>query len=170
MEPSMTVTKLSQEQIEKAWALRQSGWTYQRIADLHGTWATNIKRILDKRYVHDKPLGAWKSNWTNPSDPHIIGYMAGIVDGEGSFVKANGKHWYFKLNMTDHEVLDLFASYGGTRVRARPPRTERHKPSYEWNLSRTVDVAEFCKAIYPYLKVPEKRRRVEEILAKLYAA
>lgn len=43
-----------------------------------------------------------------PTDAATLGYLAGLLDGEGTIVSINkGKHWTVVIGMTDEPVIPV---------------------------------------------------------------
>lgn len=113
-----------------------------------------------------------------PVDPAVLGYMAGIIDGEGS-ICTNGcvsrNHpWHVTFSNTNADVVMFFSQHGG-RVYRRHDASFRKgtiksvKPQYSWSLGRAVDVLAFLEAILPYLVIKHglALKAIENIKVKL---
>jgi hypothetical protein len=102
------------------------------------------------------------------------GYIAGLVDGEGtvSIEKVNRKDRKYgqykpivKISNTCREALDTIAKYvGGFRYTIKEGRTTHNskKPIYDIQLVRCKDVEVFLEMILPYLII--KRKHAELVL------
>lgn len=97
----------------------------------------------------------------NPLDPPTTAWLAGLIDGEGSFT-ARGHRIACSVVMTDRDVIDqLYGVVGaGTVVElsARPPRA---KTPYLWRLQRNEEVQVLAEAIGPLLSVRRRARLTE---------
>lgn len=91
-----------------------------------------------------------ESRLTLPTDPAVLAYCAGIIDGEGCIMRSNGS-WRVQVAMADFEAVDLLAEMGGSvqNVGAKPPR----KAIRRWLVMAQSEVAEFLSAIFPYLRI-----------------
>lgn len=100
-----------------------------------------------------------------------LGYLAGIIDGEGCINMAtarrnSGKTDTFArvaVEMTDPQVIEWLANlFGGYVIRARDRGVGR-KPTYRWQLTKSADILSFCRMIEPHLKVkgPQARKVIE---------
>ncbi|HEX9341199.1 MAG TPA: SANT/Myb-like DNA-binding domain-containing protein [Thermoplasmata archaeon] len=98
------------------------------------------------------------------SNPLDIGYVAGIVDGEGSIL--GPRNVAVRVNMATKEVIDhLWNLCGGTVTgpyEKRSGRSEICKPQYHWTISSAENVYQLLKVLLPYLIV--KRVKAEEVI------
>lgn len=101
------------------------------------------------------------------SNPLDIGYVAGIVDGEGSIVGA--PKVTIQVSMTTKEVIDhLWNLCGGTITgpyERRSGRSEICKPQYHWTISSAENAYQLLKILLPYLIV--KKEKAEEVIRLL---
>jgi len=103
-----------------------------------------------------------------PVNPAELGYLAGIIDGEGSIFR-NGHHpqrprWILDVANTDWSLIEWLLSLGGTCSEAnRPPR----RTVYHWKVCSRADVEALLTAIEPLLRI--KRGRARECLDELLA-
>jgi hypothetical protein len=102
--------------------------------------------------------------YSTPGNPVDVGYLAGIIDGEGSIGRV-GNGWRITVRMTDAEVIEKLHSYGGTRTYSE--RKAPRKPIYCWTVSRRACVLALLEDVYPHLRVPAKRERAEVAIAEL---
>lgn len=101
-----------------------------------------------------------------PSDPAVLGYLAGLFDGEGSVsigaakptsVRHSVSH-RLAVNISNNDeavILWLRAELGGT-VFITPPRTPRQNTSYRW-VVQGVNAIPFLEAILSYSRVKPDR-------------
>lgn len=105
------------------------------------------------------------------NDPAILGYAAGLIDGEGT-ISTNGRQWvgtrqcmptvYIKVLMTDVRPIQwLHQQFGGV-TRHVPARKATHKDAYYWCASPIL-AGEVLAALLPYLIV--KRSQAEKAIA-----
>lgn len=102
-----------------------------------------------------------------PADPAVLGYMAGLLDGEGCISEAgNPKGWRITIAMTDKPVIDWLGSFGGGTV-TTDHRRENYgrKTLWRWRLMRSRDVLVFLQTLRPYLRV--KQDRADEAIADI---
>jgi hypothetical protein len=104
-------------------------------------------------------------------DGNILAYVAGVMDGDGSFslIKRRGckSPLYFPMMQlaNEHECLiDLFVSmFGGRRfVRTKLAKTSK-KVSYNWKIEKKNMSIPFLESVSPYLII--KKERAEFLLA-----
>lgn len=99
-----------------------------------------------------------------PDDPATLGYIAGLLDGEGCVTKQNGR-WKVQIAMTHEPVIRWLGTMGGT-VRERKVNGNRQR-TWRWLLMRQIDVRDFLRAMHPLLLV--KADHVAAVLAEIDA-
>jgi len=96
-----------------------------------------------------------------------IGYVAGIVDGEGSIL--GPPKFTIQVSMTTKEVIDhLYNLCGGSVTgpsEQRSGRSEVCKPQYHWTISSAENVYQILKILLPYLIV--KKDKAESVVSFL---
>lgn len=93
-----------------------------------------------------------------------IAWMAGIIEGEGTFVASlrRGKRKYpsMTVRMTDEDIVRRLHEFTGVGAfGAMAVRGMMTKPAYTWKVSRKADFAEICRIIQPYMGI----RRSEQM-------
>lgn len=135
------------------------------IAKSYGRERSALYRLLKRQGIAIRNDGSWARTLTLPTDPLDIGYMAGLVDGEGSVMRPPRlEAWQVKVGMTDRCVIEWLASFGG--VFNVEPRPEGRKTAYSWTVTRRLDVAALLRLLAPHLRVPAKRERAEQAIAE----
>lgn len=112
----------------------------------------------------------------NPREAALLGYLAGIIDGEGtiriqriksgkSFVASKRRNpWYYaqvSIGMTDIRPLVLLREFTG-KGEIRNERVPSRKLIYRWVLGGRFDIIKFLNTLLPYLIV--KRQQAEIVL------
>ena len=108
-----------------------------------------------------------------PTDPLELGYIAGIVDGEGyigigvtlrkDIAKQPTHSVRVHIVNTDPRLPKWFCDrFGGSVNRQNPPQGKRWKPKYTWGCFGSRAEA-FIEAIEPYLII--KREQAQIVLA-----
>lgn len=92
-----------------------------------------------------------------PSTDREMGYVAGLLDGEGCITKNNGR-WKIQIAMTDEGVIRWLGEMGGT-VRERRVKGVR-RPCWRWLLMRQADVYALLVALLPLLRVKQDQANV----------
>lgn len=98
----------------------------------------------------------------NPREAGLLGYLAGIIDGEGTIgIKKHlprGKNrtmcyfLYLEVGMTNKEVLSLFQEiFGGSLNKDRS--SGRNKTMWRWNATGKIHIAAIINTLMPYLRV-----------------
>ena len=112
------------------------------------------------------------------SEEAEIAWLAGLLEGEGSFQTinswVNGKAYRYPkitVNMTDLDVIEHVARLFGTKVYVMPiyVREGYAPPKQQWRATSTGKrAAEWMRKLYPYLG-SRRQARIDEVLAE-YAA
>ena len=110
-----------------------------------------------------------KNNWT----PENLAWMAGLMEGEGSFMIDRDKHLKISCEMRDEDVilkLQRLAGFGNIwakDARVSSPRDlekgrsrENHSIMYRWYSGVSKDIYEFEMDLLPYMG----ERRAAKIL------
>lgn len=91
-------------------------------------------------------------------DPIALSWAAGLFEGEGCFtISTNSRTGYrqprIKLNSTDRDVVDRFASAMGVgQIRAENCQVKRGwKQQWEWYVSSRADIRDVIGLLWPYL-------------------
>jgi hypothetical protein len=86
-----------------------------------------------------------------------LSYLAGLLDGEGSFlIQENGNSYaaIIHIQMNDPEVLRwVQKTFGGVFSERGARNPERNEKSYTWKLNRREEVSLLCFTLSPFLKV-----------------
>ncbi|MBI4144681.1 LAGLIDADG family homing endonuclease [Candidatus Woesearchaeota archaeon] len=94
-----------------------------------------------------------------PRSPRVLGYIAGLLDGEGTVALFNRndvvgkKHPYVSIGNTNHRlILWLYKTMGGTVTSGWTGNT-KHKRCYVWRLQGTLNVLAFLRVMQPMLRI-----------------
>lgn len=97
-----------------------------------------------------------------------LAWIAGILEGEGSFVekhvKKGGRNYYYakiQCGMTDEDVVRRLHTLTGVGNVNGPsvPRKAGHKPMWHWSVGAQADVIPLLRALKPLMG----KRRSEKI-------
>lgn len=106
-----------------------------------------------------------------------LGYIAGIIDGEGSIMLVSARHKSFmeaqgrkypayypavRVGMIGREPLDLIVNFTGLGKVVLEKSYAGKRPVYRWRLTRKDEVYEFLKLIGPHLL--EKREQAKVLI------
>ena len=105
--------------------------------------------------------------YDNQREAVLIGYLAGIMDGEGSFSIAVSRNhparktpaYYHKvtMGMVYKEIVELFQTrYGGS---VREERVQNRRPIFRYNLQNREGIEKLLEELTPYL-VEKKERAI----------
>jgi len=92
-----------------------------------------------------------------------VAWFAGLMEGEGSFLKRRRWGMVLAIVMTDRDVLERVQQLFGGHLYDLKTRQSHWKPSYMWRLTIAAEAAHLSKLILPYMGV----RRAEAIGALL---
>lgn len=114
----------------------------------------------------------------NPLRPEQIGWLAGLLEGEGHFYKRSkaapdGVYVYpgVRLMMTDADVVERAYRLTGlgtfTAASASPSRVRAgHKQVALWSVDRTEEALEVMRAIRPWMG-QRRGERIDLLLARV---
>lgn len=99
-----------------------------------------------------------------------IGWIAGIIDGEGSITFSRHGKWRrpaLSVSSTDVEIIQrLKELLGGGYWKAKVERKNRpkYKPQWVWKLNGSKQVLKVLELIEPVLRCPKKKSRAKFLL------
>lgn len=109
-----------------------------------------------------------------PTDPAILGYAAGIIDGEGTIgikLQKNGHNpnaiyhtFKVRASNTDRRLIDWMQETFGGSVATKIPKQRNRKVSYYWSIPSGTGTV-FLRAVRPYLRVKGEQADVALALA-----
>lgn len=161
---------LTDAQVDEIYQRVKDGEGIYQLADEFDRAAASLYRLLKRRFDYTPdPRTRWPQTLFLPNDPLVIGYIAGIVDGEGSIIPekqhSNGGRYYVKVAMTDREVIEYLGSFGGVVNFWKKP--DHRKAAWAWLIHRRRDVRHLLECIGPHLRVPAKQERCRLALESL---
>lgn len=145
----------------------ENGMSIADVADTFKGSRSSIQRALRDSGVEMHPHGLRSRTIQIPSDPFVLGYIAGLLDGEGHLqIKKGSKSIGCKMSIysTTPEIMQwLLKNFGGA-VRYDTKRTIKHGwlPIGAWSLYRAQDVAALLVVLLPHLII--KREKAEHAL------
>lgn len=99
-----------------------------------------------------------------------IGYLAGIIDGEGCIqLRDNhnkGKRFYPRVTvkMTDLDVLEKCQQITGAGIINTIKNVpEGHKPQWRWEINKQADAAAVLMMIFPLVS-ERRKQKIEQVL------
>lgn len=112
-----------------------------------------LYRILSRRGLFAKrQITGWTRTLFLPRREAEIGYIAGLIDGEGSILMVRGRWWQVKIGMTHRPTIEWLAGFGGTFQTQRRSHVKNRKDCFTWHVARKADVAVLLHRVLPYLK------------------
>ena len=98
------------------------------------------------------------------------GYIAGIIDGQGSICLTQNKSNEFRypnlqVSSTTYEILQFLKNKIGGSISKKRENKENCKPAWKWGLG-TNPTIELLNEIQDYLLVPEKIYRAKLITSE----
>jgi len=102
-------------------------------------------------------------------DQFSIGWLAGIIDGEGTVTIDKESNRYrrpvISVSSTDIEILNrIQGMIGGSITVKNRERAPHHKLAYMWKMHGSQKVIEVLKIIAPHMSCPKKKNRANFIL------
>jgi hypothetical protein len=118
-----------------------------------GIVASNIRRRRPSRLL-DMPV-------------EHIAWVAGLLDGEGSFIVLRRKTRVSPAlvvccKMTDLDLIERLQEVTGVGT-VSGPHKGTNKPSWTWACNRVNDGVDLCKAIYPWMGI-RRQAAIRKIL------
>lgn len=99
--------------------------------------------------------------------PMEIGWLAGIVEGEGSITWQNKTSVALRVSMTDRDVVERLLTLTGVGTfREIPPRRDVCKTQWAWNVNKCDDVEFILTTIRP-LMGERRGARIDAALERL---
>ena len=150
------------------------GMSITEIVAKTGRMKHTIRRCLRAAGIQLRKNYRWSSALTLPTDPVDIGYLAGLVDGEGciaiytpTYSNPHPRGVVIVAN-TDRDLMDWLGAMGGC---VSWNKGKRNKPCAQWTITRAVDVLKLCELILPHLRVKRAacRRVIRHVRAFLAA-
>ena len=99
-------------------------------------------------------------------DISTTAWLAGLLEGEGTFTLYKAKQPRVGLEMTDKDVVTKYADLLGVKVSHKPSKNPLHKDSYQTWVLKSQVIADLLHQILPYMG--ERRSiKIRELLANL---
>lgn len=90
--------------------------------------------------------------YTNYMDQLQIAWVAGLLEGEGTFVRRSGNSCVISCEMTDKDTIQkLFSFVGAGNIYFCPSRNEAWKDTWKWQLTDSMCILELLQSIYPWM-------------------
>lgn len=136
----------------------QKGERILEIATRMGIGQASVWRTLKAKNIPRRTHGVRRQTIKVPTDPVVIGYLAGLFDGEGNVqfkMKHSGRSLSCKLGIynTDPNIHEWLVEKIGGKVHWRTDRCIKFgwKPCGVWEIYRAADVRAFLSCIAPYV-------------------
>jgi hypothetical protein len=146
-----------------------SGATIRDLKDKHHLGDKLIRNAVRRQGVKFRPLGTRGSTIKMPKESRALGYIAGLLDGEGHITwgshkhRKSGKYPHVGITNTNSPVLKYLETFGG-KVTWRPDRG-KFSACGTWQIDGTLNIIEFLRSVLPSLII--KKKKAEEMLAEL---
>lgn len=154
------MNRLSEPEIQTLYKrLKDENLSIAELARQTGRDKSALYRLFRRRFDY-KPSGSsgWSRTLYLPDDPGVLGYIAGIIDGEGCILHRSDGLFQVKVGMTDETVIRWLEEFGGKVVINR--KLPNRKLSWTWHVSRKKDVAALLTAILPYMIVKKEKAKL----------
>jgi hypothetical protein len=144
----------------------QAGNNITLIASRHAMRYGNVQSIL-KRYGATTGRRLRAPSIQVPTSEAQLGYLAALVDGEGSirnFTHTGRRRVLVRVVNTDRPLMEWLAQFGGT-VHWHDRSAKHWKIAGMWTVSQAIDVYHLLIAIEPYLII--KRSLAQQAIRDL---
>lgn len=98
-------------------------------------------------------------------DKHDIYWVAGLLEGEGSFTSKANKFPRVTCEMTDEDVIKKLHSLLGGQLYKPTKRQSHWKQSWQWTYVKSHEAAAFMQKIYPYMG-ERRKKQIDNTLKK----
>jgi hypothetical protein len=151
--------------------LMKRGYSQRQMAKIIGCRQTRIRRIQYELGIQPRQLAKhrlWKPTVKIPEKEWKIGYLAGLIDGEGSLsVDKDYNMCSIFIANTSMLLVDWLQKNFGGHICKFKKRRDNWSESYRWYASRTLDVKIILEAVIPYLTIKQDAaRKMLEIVSK----
>lgn len=118
-----------------------------------GAELSSLKAPSQEKYQQVEPVTSW--------DKLTIGYLAALIDGEGS-IKTHKTGCNLTLSSTDLDIVERAQAWSGMgRITGPKWAKKSTKPFWRWQVSDRSDLVRLLLAIAPIMS---ERRRITQIL------
>jgi hypothetical protein len=168
-------TKLTPQQVQIIKQRIANGETAKEIAPDFGVTHYNIWAIREgKTWAHVSVDGIDPAHPTQPTleldhtaevDYQSIHWLAGLLEGEGSFLKgapSAPNTPSIAVSMTDEDVIERVARYFGVKYHAVGKRQEHHKTPYTVHL-KGAKAHDLMRQLYPLMGL-RRREQIDRAL------
>jgi transposase-like protein len=145
----------------------QEGNSITLIASRHAIRYDTVRSIL-KRHNAITGRRLRSASLRVPTSEAQLGYIAALVDGEGSirnFIHAGRRRILVRVVNTDRPLIEWLAQFGGTVHWGNHSAKPHYKAAGMWTVSQAIDVYHLLIAIEPYMIV--KRSLAREAIRDL---
>lgn len=121
--------------------------------------------VSDQKIERIENISSLSAMQGNPREAALIGYLAGIMDGEGTIgikkymPKGENRtmcyYLYLSMGMQDKGVVDLFYDVLGGSIRKE--RVQRLNVMWRWNATGKVHVSAILEMLLPHLRVKKEQ-------------
>lgn len=103
--------------------------------------------------------GHRRSRLALPQDVGVFGYLAGIIDGEGSLITDHHGRWRIHVVNTDIHLVDWLKQIGGKAYLRSARGRLGKRPIYAWVVDAQREVEEILRAVSPYMRIKHDKAR-----------
>jgi hypothetical protein len=143
------------------------------LMDIRRQYGLRYETVISilRRHGITRCRGTHMSTLTVPTDRARLGYIAGLVDGEGTIsVLQRGSRRpraSVSISNTDTQLMEWLAQLGGHVYWERKAHARGYKRRAVWTVAQALGCSRLLVAIEPYLVI--KRSKAQEALATLQA-
>lgn len=126
-----------------------------------------LSQIGSPEFLRRQSLPLTARPFKSLTDPMEIGYVAGILDGEGSVI--GPPKFAVQVSMTTKEVIEHLTNLCGGSMTGpyeqRSGKSENCKPQYHWTISSSENTYRLLRTLLPHLIV--KKQKAEQVIGAL---
>ena len=160
-------TKLNPAKVVVAIGRITGGEAVADVARDYGVDPMTLHRHMKRRGYQKVGRGKRSIKTRIPTDTTTLAYLAGFVDGEGSFGKRrsfDGGYWFFAITNTDEGVMRWLSELLNHPLTVRQRFCPKHtdvlaKVQYDLAITNGLGVYRLATALLPFLKTKADKAR-----------
>lgn len=153
--------RLKKDEVERIYW--KEGMTIKEIAKQFGCSSTAVQRWMKKWGIPRRSRRRLlKPKCRVLQDAAKLGYLAGIIDGEGSIFLTKQNVPTIEVGNTDFRLIQWLTKEIGGDFKVKSETRPNHKTAYVWYIRLTMDILNILKSTMPYLII--KKENAQKLL------